>query len=152
MGGHLRRLGNSGGPGTWVNRGALFATFFPPPSSRKIPSLLLPTRPLRIRMTGSKGKTLRRRPSGSLQARFPRQENTFLATDRLSEYAKQPRVRICCLGTTAGALLFLRPSGAKEDGGGENKKETQPREDLRAPRARVNFINASSFSSFGAEE
>lgn len=37
---------------------------------------------------------------------------------------------ICCLGTTAGALLFLGPSEAKEDGGGESKKETQPREDL----------------------
>ena len=53
-----------------------------------------------------------------------------LASDRLSEYAKQPRVRICCLGTTAGALLFLGPSEDKEDGGGERKKETQPREDL----------------------
>lgn len=55
------------------------------------------------------------------------QEKGVLDSDCLSEYAKQPHVRICCLGTTAGALLFLGQSEAKEDGGGESKKETQPR-------------------------
>lgn len=61
-------------------------------------------------------------PRGSLWAEFRAQQRGVLASDGPSEYAKQPHVRICRLGTTAGALLFLGQSEAKEDGGGESEK------------------------------
>lgn len=75
------------------------------------------------------GKTARRWPA-RLPAGWVPGAGERGAGSRPPEYAKQSHVRSCRLGTTAGALLFLGQSEAKEDGGGESKKETQPREDL----------------------
>lgn len=114
-----------------MDRGTLFATFVRHSGDHSPPPFFFFASASKGRSKqeclGSWERQRERGPHGSLRAGFPGQEKGRGAGFRPPEYAKQSHVRICRLGTTAGALLFLGQSEAKKDGGGESKKETQPR-------------------------